>query len=152
MRVEGFSKRRETKKSEKGGKLVIGRTNINQGDIMPDPMGNNTLYFTDYLQNAVFNEMGNRFKQLYSSIVQWTTQRIQEELLEIWRENSIAPVTLSPMQPPYPSGLLPLHSHQLLLPLPEPLRRGQRPQSQTDIACTLAGQSTPRSQDAKLLF
>ena len=71
-------------------------TNIERGDIMPDPMGHNTLYFAERLQTAVFNEMGTRFSDMYLSISQWTAQRFERELQQRGRENRTAPATPSP--------------------------------------------------------
>jgi hypothetical protein len=49
-----------------------GGAEIKPEDILSDPMGNGTLYFSVCLQTAVLNEMEKKISRLHESIRQWT--------------------------------------------------------------------------------
>ncbi len=56
-----------------------GGAEIKPEDILSDPKGNSTLYFSVRLQTAVLVEMEEKFSRLHESIRQWTDRRFLAE-------------------------------------------------------------------------
>ena len=60
--------------------MVSGTVAIHRADILPSPKDGRTLYFSERLQTGLFDEINNRFPQLYAGITRWIEERFQEEL------------------------------------------------------------------------